>query len=129
MQQYLLELFNGLPLVGQLIVIVVGPLVTAASAFCAATLTPPPNTTWGRVYRLIELLGMLIGKAKEQGTPIPTLADFQTAIIGEITAAAQQGRAVDLASVLKVIDPNFVPPAPVQAPDPAPAPTPTGGGQ
>lgn len=115
MQQYLLELFNGLPLVGQLIVIMVGPIIIAASAFCAATPTPPPNTAWGRIYRLVELAGLLIGQAKAQGTPIPTLADFQKAIIGEVTAAAQQGRAVDLSAVLKVIDPNFVPPAPPKA--------------
>lgn len=41
--------------------------VTAASAFCAATPTPPPNTVLGRVYRVVETLALLVGKAKQMG--------------------------------------------------------------
>lgn len=49
------------------IIAVIGAVVTAASAFCAATPTPDPNTTWGKIYSVIEFLGLLVGKAKQLG--------------------------------------------------------------
>lgn len=42
-------------------------VVTAASAFCAATPTPDPNTPLGKIYRYVEIAGLLVGKAKDQG--------------------------------------------------------------
>lgn len=39
-------------------------IISVASAFCAATPTPPTNTTWGKLYKLIEFAAMNIGKAK-----------------------------------------------------------------
>lgn len=42
-------------------------VVTAASAIVAMTPTPAPNTTWGKVYRMIETLGLVVGKAKQNG--------------------------------------------------------------
>lgn len=36
-----------------------------ASAFVATTKTPEPTTKWGKVYKLIEVLALAIGKAKE----------------------------------------------------------------
>lgn len=46
-------------------------VVTAASAFCAATPTPAPNTAWGRLYRGIEAAALLVGKAKQIGLVPP----------------------------------------------------------
>jgi hypothetical protein len=45
--------------------------VTAASLFTALTPTPDPNTTWGKVYRVIEMAALLTQKAKQSGM-IPT---------------------------------------------------------
>lgn len=42
-------------------------VISVASGVCAATPTPDPNTAWGKVYRAIEFLGLLVGKAKEEG--------------------------------------------------------------
>ena len=38
---------------------------TIAKAFCAATSTPDPKTTWGKLYNLIEILALTVGKAKQ----------------------------------------------------------------
>lgn len=42
-------------------------VVTVASGICAATPTPPPGTVWGRVYRGIEIAGLVVGRAKQRG--------------------------------------------------------------
>ena len=41
---------------------------TMAKAFCAATETPAANTTWGKIYRLIEVVALTIGKTKQAPT-------------------------------------------------------------
>ena len=46
---------------------ILGGAVTIASAFCAATPTPPPSSLWGRAYRWIEAAALLVGRAKEIG--------------------------------------------------------------
>lgn len=43
-------------------------VVTVASAVCAVTPTPDPATWWGKAYRVIEYLGMVVGKAKHDGS-------------------------------------------------------------
>ena len=58
-------------------------LVTVASAFCAATPTPAPGSRWARLYRVIEIAGLVVGKAKDSGVlPPPPLG------VGRATAAA-----------------------------------------
>jgi len=42
-------------------------VVTVASLFCMGTRTPDPGTRLGRVYRVVELLALNFGRAKEQG--------------------------------------------------------------
>lgn len=37
-----------------------------ASAVVATTRTPDPKTTWGKIYRLIEVLALAIAKAKDK---------------------------------------------------------------
>jgi hypothetical protein len=44
---------------------VVSAVVVLASAICALTPTPNPDTAWGKVYKFIELLALNIGKAKQ----------------------------------------------------------------
>ncbi|HEV2185910.1 MAG TPA: hypothetical protein VGR70_01805 [Stellaceae bacterium] len=46
---------------------IVAVVVTAASAFCAATPTPDPTTTKGKIYHWIEIAGLVVGRAKESG--------------------------------------------------------------
>lgn len=38
-----------------------------ASLFIAGTKTPDPDTTFGKVYRVIEALALNVGRAKETG--------------------------------------------------------------
>jgi len=40
-------------------------VVALASSICALTKTPDPNTTYGKVYKVIEFLAVNIGKAKD----------------------------------------------------------------
>ena len=47
-------------------------VVSAASAFCASTPTPAANTRWGKLYKIIELAAMNIGRAKEVASQIET---------------------------------------------------------
>lgn len=44
---------------------VVSAIVTAASAIAATTETPKAGTLWAKVYSLIDLLALNIGKAKD----------------------------------------------------------------
>lgn len=46
---------------------VITAVVTLASAITAATPTPAPGTLLSKLYKLIELLALNIGKAKDTG--------------------------------------------------------------
>ena len=48
---------------------VITALVTLASAITAATPTPAPGTPLSMFYKLIELLALNIGRAKDTGIP------------------------------------------------------------
>lgn len=43
-----------------------------ASVFCSKTTTPDPTTFWGKLYSCVEWYGVIYGKAKEIGIPVPT---------------------------------------------------------
>ncbi|AWJ93820.1 hypothetical protein Sp245p_28790 (plasmid) [Azospirillum baldaniorum] len=45
----------------------VGAVVIAASLITSGTPTPDPNTALGKVYRAVELLALVFGKAKDRG--------------------------------------------------------------
>jgi hypothetical protein len=45
--------------------VVVPSIVPIASLFVSLTKTPAPGTLWGRVYRVIEILALVFGRAKE----------------------------------------------------------------
>ena len=42
-------------------------VVTLASTICAVTPTPKPGSTWSKIYKIIEMLAINIGKAKDTG--------------------------------------------------------------
>ena len=48
---------------------VITALITLASAITAATPTPAPGTPLSMFYKLIELLALNIGRAKDTGIP------------------------------------------------------------
>ena len=42
-------------------------IVTLASVITSITGTPNPNTLWGKVYKGIEVLALIVHRAKEKG--------------------------------------------------------------
>jgi hypothetical protein len=42
-------------------------VVTIASVITASTDTPPPDTWLGKAYKILEVLALVLGKAKRQG--------------------------------------------------------------
>ena len=48
---------------------VITALITLASAITAATPTPAPGTLLAKLYKLIEILALNIGKSKDTGIP------------------------------------------------------------
>jgi len=49
------------------VVSVLTAISVLASAFCSLTGTPDPATKLGKLYRLLEMLALNIGKAKDKG--------------------------------------------------------------
>lgn len=47
------------------IVATVGGIVTIASLITASTASPPADTWQGKAYKVVEVLGLVIGKAKK----------------------------------------------------------------
>jgi hypothetical protein len=41
-------------------------VVSVASVITASTETPPPDTFLGKLYRILELLALVVGKAKQK---------------------------------------------------------------
>src|SRR5712692_8856183 len=66
-----------------------GAVVTVASAICALTKTPDPTTRLGKLYRAVEIAGLLIGRAKEAGLmPNDPAADQVAAFVVGVAKAA-----------------------------------------
>lgn len=42
-------------------------IIAIASIFIAGTPTPNPDSTLGKIYKVVELLSLTVGKAKETG--------------------------------------------------------------
>jgi len=53
------------------IALAVTSAISVASLVTAATPTPAPDTWLGRVYRVVEVIGLVVGKAKESGLVPP----------------------------------------------------------
>ena len=70
------------------VVAIAGAVVTVASAFCAATPTPDPKTPLGKIYRGIEIAGLLVGKAKEAGF-VPADPAVDKIAAGAVAAAGE----------------------------------------
>ena len=45
--------------------IVASAVCTTSSAIVAVTGTPPANSPWAKVYKVIEVLALVVGKAKD----------------------------------------------------------------
>ena len=45
----------------------IAAVVTAASTITAVTPTPNPDTFWGKAYKILDLLALNIGNAKDTG--------------------------------------------------------------
>ena len=63
----MLELINLVIDNGEVILGALGSIIAVASLFTAHTTTPSPDTKLGKAYRLIELLALNYGKAKQIG--------------------------------------------------------------
>ena len=50
-----------------LLLALAGSIVCAASLFVAGTPTPDPESTLGRIYKIIESAALMFGRAKETG--------------------------------------------------------------
>ena len=48
-----------------------GTVISTASAICALTPTPDPATPRGKLYRVVEIAALLVGRAKDSGM-LPT---------------------------------------------------------
>lgn len=69
--------------------VVLPSIVPAASLFVSLTKTPMPGTFWGRVYRVIEVLALVFGRAKEVAD---TVAAAQPGYEGhQLCTAVDQG--------------------------------------
>ena len=101
MDAFLLDLYMQLPWPAKLALLIVFPLVSAASAYTSGTNTPPPNTFAGKVYRLIEAVALLGGKAKQVGVPVPSLPTLESAALAEFAASQKEGRPYSMESVMK----------------------------
>lgn len=63
-------------------------VVVAASALAALTPTPTPNTPWGRVYKVLELLALNFLHAKETGVNTASVAQEVIAILSKMKPPA-----------------------------------------
>lgn len=50
------------------ILAVVGGVIALASAITAVTGTPSPDTKLGKLYKIIEILALVVNKAKDDGS-------------------------------------------------------------
>ena len=64
MEQFIIDVINSFS--GNPYFQLVTAVIALASAICAVTPTPPPDTFWGKVYKVIEVLAINVGKAKDK---------------------------------------------------------------
>lgn len=69
--------------------------MVAASAIAAVTKTPDPNTTWGKVYKVIEVIALNVLHAKETGVVQPA----------DVEKVAQQVAAILAKQATPVVNP------------------------
>ena len=76
------------------------PIHATAAAALIVSLTPTPNpsTTWGKVYKFIELVALNFGKAKETGNASAVSVAEEVAAI----LAKQQASSVSVTTVKAV---------------------------
>lgn len=62
-------------------------LIVLASALAALTPTPAPNTTAGRIYKLLDLFALNFMHAKSTGVSLPDVAQQVAAMLEKQKAA------------------------------------------
>lgn len=62
-----MEILNRLMENADQIISVLGSIVILCSIVVAGTKTPDPNTIWGKLYRVVEFLALVVGKTKDKG--------------------------------------------------------------
>ncbi len=95
----MLDLFRSLPPFWQLMIVVTLAALELLRRFFSLTDTPPPNTTYGRIYAFLEWLSGLNAKAKQIGLPVVTPQDVVMRL-GAALAAGQPLTPAQLADVL-----------------------------
>lgn len=50
--------------IAEQVITIAGAVVLVASLVTAGTKTPAPGSKWAKVYRIIEMLGLVVGRAK-----------------------------------------------------------------
>ena len=50
--------------IAEQVITIAGAVVLVASLVTAGTKTPAPGSKWAKVYRVIEMLGLVVGRAK-----------------------------------------------------------------
>lgn len=62
------------------------------SQFCARTTTPDPSTKWGRVYKVIEFIGGIYGKAKQAGIVVPQTETVVKSAVEQLAHDIEKGK-------------------------------------
>ncbi len=70
-----MDIFNALPPWAQATVLGLLLASRLLSDLISNTATPAPNTAWGRIYRLLEVVAGIYGRAKQIGIPVVTPQD------------------------------------------------------
>ncbi|WP_205249339.1 hypothetical protein [Escherichia coli] len=63
----MLDILNLIVNNGEVILGALGSIIAVASIFTAHTATPDPSTKLGKAYKVVELLALNYGKAKQIG--------------------------------------------------------------
>lgn len=66
----------------------------AASAIAAVTPTPSPNSPWGKLYKVLDVLALNVLHAKDTGVPPATKAQIEETVAQVLAAkSANSGEA------------------------------------
>ena len=101
----ILQLWGMIPAQWQGYIGIALALSYALNHFLANTETPPPNTPWGKVYAVLEMVAGLYGKAKQVGIPEPTAQDVLKKL-SEHLASGQPITNEHLATILSGVQKN-----------------------
>ena len=88
-------------------------LISWVLSHCVSnTVTPPPNTPFGRFYAALEFVAGIYGRAKMVGVPVPDAAVIMRNLSDVLSHAAAAGQPVDPAALAGAIGVQLRTPAP-----------------